>query len=534
MMKSFLRKAGKNINKFSQNRPLLLFYVILITISLFYFYHLILFSPPQSIHRWRQADCLSITMNFYQHGMNFFKPELHLLFSDNMNSGYAAGEAPLLYYFVALLYKIFGPHEYIYRTVNMLILFIGLGALFKISLRLLQSFVAAAFVPLLVFVSPVMAYYGNNFLTDTTALALVFIGWWQFFRYVETGRYRLFATTILLFSLAGLLKVTIMINLAALGCLGICWHWRKRMFEDHKIMFPGIKASFLPMLMSFTLVAAWYLYAIHANRLHGNTAFLTSVTPWWIENKELPKGITSMILRNLPVYYSLFIRYLLLITLLAYLIFFKHIPRYLSVLTGFLIAGGLAYINLYYNQFLYHDYYLIVLFSVIAFLVLSSLLAIKNKFPGLFDSGFFAMTLAVILVFNVSHARKEMHRRYFGSKRETPVFESLFTIRPYLESIGVKPEDRVISVPDFTYCYTLYLMNQPGYRIAVIDSTTPEIICEMIEHGARYLVVNDSSYLDHTELEAFTGNLAGHYREVGIYRLIPCSESDSKIKRQFP
>jgi hypothetical protein len=207
------------------------------------------------------------------------------------------------------------------------------------------------------------------------------------------------------------------------------------------------------------------------------------------------------------------------------------VPKYLGMITGLLIAGGVAYISLYFTQFIFHDYYLIVLFSGIAFLVLTALLSIRNKYPRVFSSWVFSVSLIVILVFNVIHARKEMHKRYFGSKRETPVFESLFTIQPYLKSIGIKPADKVISIPDNTYCYTLYLMNQPGYRIAKADSTTPAQICEMIDHGARYLVVNDSSYLNNPELAVFTENLVGRYQEVGIYKLISCSGTDSTMKK---
>jgi 4-amino-4-deoxy-L-arabinose transferase-like glycosyltransferase len=465
--------------------------------------------------------------------MNFFKPELHLLISDNLDSGYAACEAPLLYYFIAVLYKIFGPHEYIYRIVNTLILFIGLGALFRISLRLLRNYVSAAFVPLLVFVSPVMVYYGNNFLTDSTALALIFIGWWQFFRYLETGKYKRYAFAILMFTMAGLLKITMLINLAALCGLGILWHMRSRIVKDPRLTFPGIAASFLPMVMSLVSIAAWYLYAIHYNRLHTTTAFLTSVTPWWAVSKEFRREITPMILSNFPMYYSLFLRYLLLAALLVFITFFRYIPKYLGILTALLIAGGIVYISLYFTQFIYHDYYLIVLFSAIAFLVLTALSAIKHKYPKVFGSWVFAMSLIVILVFNIFHTRKEMYRRYFGSKRETPAFESLFTIRPYLKSIGIKPADRVISIPDNTYCYTLYLMNQPGYRIAKVDSTTPALICEMIDHGARYLVVNDSAYLNNPEIKVFTENLAGRYHEVGIFRLSSGSGNDSSMKKQL-
>lgn len=102
----------------------LLFLTLLISVSLYYGYHKTLSFRPQSVHAWRQADCASITLNYYKNGMNFFKPQVHNLTSDGGTTGYTAtSEIPVLYYFSAFLYKIFGPHEMIIRLINMLIFF---------------------------------------------------------------------------------------------------------------------------------------------------------------------------------------------------------------------------------------------------------------------------------------------------------------------------------------------------------------------------------------------------------------------------
>src|SRR5690554_7009792 len=78
--------------------------LILFTMSLGYQYHKVLFLKPQSIHQWRQADCLSITKN-YEESLNFFQAEIHNFISDGESSGKTAGEFPALYYFMGVLWR---------------------------------------------------------------------------------------------------------------------------------------------------------------------------------------------------------------------------------------------------------------------------------------------------------------------------------------------------------------------------------------------------------------------------------------------
>jgi hypothetical protein len=72
---------------------------------------------PSSVHQWRQAACLSLADNYYEGNWNLFEPSMHIQFSDNGTSGKSAGEFPLLYYIVAILWKIFGKHEFIFRLL---------------------------------------------------------------------------------------------------------------------------------------------------------------------------------------------------------------------------------------------------------------------------------------------------------------------------------------------------------------------------------------------------------------------------------
>ena len=90
--------------------------------SIVYNYQDILFKSPQSIHLWRQCDCLSITMNYYQDNNPFFKPSIHNLGRDG--TGKTVSDFPLIYFSVAELWKVFGYHEFIYRLVVVLFFFI--------------------------------------------------------------------------------------------------------------------------------------------------------------------------------------------------------------------------------------------------------------------------------------------------------------------------------------------------------------------------------------------------------------------------
>ena len=61
----------------NRNISAILFVVLLAGVSFYYNYHEILLKRPQSVHKWRQADCASIALNYYQDGMKSFEAETH-------------------------------------------------------------------------------------------------------------------------------------------------------------------------------------------------------------------------------------------------------------------------------------------------------------------------------------------------------------------------------------------------------------------------------------------------------------------------
>ena len=185
-------KLKDYINSYVNSNPLtfrIVFIAVLLLLSVYYQYHKTIFYPPQSVHAWRQADCASLALNYYKHGMNFFHPQIHLLVSDNGTSGYTAtSEIPLFYYSAAILYKIFGAHEFLIRLMNLLIFFCGIYYLFRLLYKLLKDYFWSGALAILFVTSPLLVYYANNYLTNASALALGIIGLYHFYSFYEHKR----------------------------------------------------------------------------------------------------------------------------------------------------------------------------------------------------------------------------------------------------------------------------------------------------------------------------------------------------------
>ena len=77
----------------------------------------------------------------------------------------------------------------------------------------------------------------------------------------------------------------------------------------------------------------------------------------------------------------------------------------------------------------------------------------------------------------------------------------------------------MISIPDGTNCYTLYLMNQKGYTENNGRDRDSLGIAESIRLGAKYLFINNDEYLKKDYVKPFLKNKIGQYGNVTIYKL---------------
>src|ERR1700726_4714899 len=88
---------------------------------------------------WRQSDVAAIARNFYNKGFDFSRPQIDWA---GDQPGYVGTEFPILPFFAAITYKVFGVHEWIGRSQGMAFFALSLPFFFFLARRTLGEFAA--------------------------------------------------------------------------------------------------------------------------------------------------------------------------------------------------------------------------------------------------------------------------------------------------------------------------------------------------------------------------------------------------------
>lgn len=510
-------------------KPIYGFLFILFLMALIYDYPSILVKRPQSVHHWRQSDCASMTLNYYQTGMHFFQPQTHNLTSSGFTRGnVATSEIPIGYYFIAILYKIFGYHDFIYRFVNTLIFLTGLLFLFKTLSLLIKGFFWPAFLSLFFFTSPVLVYYGNNFITDSSALAFALIGWYFFIKYYKTGVQKVYYLSMFFFFLAGAYKITALMSLVAIFtmfCLEITGIMK---FKKDGRLFNKPFFQAIPFLVIITVIGAWTLYAKHYNQVYGTKYFSTGIFPIWdIDKEQIHAILKSVKVLWLNDYFHVSSLYLLAGLFVLNLVLIKKANKLLLFATIMLFVGTIIYVILWFQTFSEHDYYTINLYILLILNVIAFSYVFHQHYSVGFNSKYVKILFFLFFIFNVVHAQKQMHTRYYGWWTEHQDYKDYDTVSPYLRTLGIQPLDTVICLPDVSH-FTLYLMNQRGWTECMGRNRDSAGIATSIEYGAKYLIVNGNEIISRNYIRSFLSHPLGQYGNIRIFKL---NKGENKVIR---
>lgn len=507
----------------------IIFLICLSGVAFLYNYHNIFFYRPQSVHKWRQSDCASIALNYYQQGMRFFHPETHNLTSDGGTSGKCfTSEIPLLYFAAGGLYTIFGYHEYLYRILNTLLFFLGLFYLFRIFRMFLPGFFWPASLTLLFFTSPVLIYYGNNFLSNTSSLAFALAGWYYFLNYLTLERTRCLFISLLFFLLAAALKITSLISLIAISVVFILEKSGLNI-SGSKPIFRKPGAFIYPFLFIMVFMTAWLYFVRSFNQEHECFYFSTTVFPVWsLEDSEIQRVIKNV--RN--IWYAQYYHpsvFILLLTSIGLLIFqVRKTSRFLLIAVLLLISGTILYILLQFMTFADHDYYVIDLYILPAIILITTADLLNREYPRILHSRIIKVMFTGLLVFNINYGAKEIRNRY-GDWIKDRQQETLFEISTVLRENGISWQDTVISVPDGSHV-SLYLMNLKGWT----EFTDPKFnrsewerynqdsagIQQSIAKGASFLIINGISEVYYKPyLQYYCKHLVTEYKGVMVFDL---------------
>jgi hypothetical protein len=496
-----------------------IFLLLLLALGAIYNYQQILFMSPQSLHLWRQCDCLSLTMNYFQDNNSFFEPSVHNLGRDG--TGKTVSDFPIIYFTIAQVWKVFGKHEFFMRLVDLLIFFAALLSLFKIVEAVLKDSFIAIFISLLLFTSPILVYYANNFLMDVPAFSMALIGLYFFTKFYSSQKNKYFILFAAFFALGGLLKISSTISFIAITLLFVI-EAAGLQLKKHEKLFDNALRQGLIIISIYIILILWYLYARSYNEKFNAGNFLLGILPIWkSDTKELNEILFAI---GEHIKWAYFYRYtqIILILMLFYIVInFRRTNKTLLILTGLICAGFLGFLILFF-QALGHDYYLVNMIILAPFILLTFMFTLKEANARIYYSFIFRILLIVFLVQNVDFARRRINDRYDLKgwqnslyEKDIRVFEEII---PYLRSIGIQKEDRLIVLSDNSINITLYFMNQKGWTNygLIADSTKMK---QKIALGAKYLLIYDKEIYKNISLEPFFRNKIGSYKTVDIFKL---------------
>jgi hypothetical protein len=458
--------------------------------------------PPYSVHLWRQTDGTSIALNYYQDGLPFFKPRMHNILTTN---GQSVGEFPVLYYLAGLSYRLFGVNEGYFRLLSLSILVAGIYSFFLTLRRYSGNLFFALPAGLLLYLSPLNVFYGFNFLPDAPALGLTLLGWYYFFRYFDTTKRSFFFAGIAFFLLAGLIKVTMLTSFVAFICLYLLIQ-AKILRKEENLTFHH-KGMILPGIAIILLaVTGWYWWALHYNTIHSSYLLMDIKPIWELDRQNVIDIYDRIITKWYFSYFHISILCFLAISFITSWMIRKPVEPFFKWFLLLITAGVIANAVLWFGQLYHHDYYVITWMILPAAILLCLSRWIANtKIKWIPGSVSFLLFLLVIQ--NAIHCKSLLDYRYDPKSvynvSQNPAYFKTKALHAYIRSLGIKPEDKVISLPDTSPNTSLYLMNLRGHtNYDYITPYTHQRIDSLVQKGFKYLIIGDSTLLNDTKISS--------------------------------
>jgi len=214
--------------------------------------------PFSDWHQYRQFDTAAIARNFAENSLNIFYPQVDWRGSSR---GYVEVEFQAFTFMVALLYRLFGVHEWLARILNLLFYAGTAILLFRLTAAVFHRR-AALFAAGLYSFLPLSYTVSRNFQPDTFMVFCTLAGIYYFWRWTEEAQWKWLVLSWIGLALAVLIKPFCLY--AGVPLLYLCWRkfgWR----------FLARPALWIYAILVMLPMAAWFLHAFQLWKVYGNT-----------------------------------------------------------------------------------------------------------------------------------------------------------------------------------------------------------------------------------------------------------------------
>ena len=256
------------------------------------------------------------------------------------------------------------------------------------------------------------------------------------------------------------------------------------------------------------------------NKQHGGSISFHNIWPIWnMTEEQIWKVIDSLRKIYLKQMFWPWFQLLTIIIWLFLLTNFRKFPLIVRYGLVILPLGFLLFILLWFQVFEGHDYYMINLSIILVFIWAVFIGFMLGK--RFFHHPVVYIVAVLFLLLNVYLCQETNKERYDGWMNEwyNKNLKALSEIEPYFKKWNVGTDDKVISLPDYSINASLYFMNRKGFTDFGSNFTSEEVFYKRIGQGAKYLVINDSTYLQNQFVKPFIMNKIGEYKNVQVFDL---------------
>lgn len=456
---------------------------------------------PQSVHQWAQCDRASVAWNYYKGYADFFHPRVNN--TDN-GTGITGLEFPIVQYFVSVLYRLFGFHEWLYRLTTLIVFTLGAISVFKLSYYFLKDKLLGLLIMLLYVCSPLLTFYSCSFIPDIYSLSFAMMGWSLLTRYTEYSSGTLLWRWFLALTVACLIKPNSMIHLPVMWMFlyrNDIWTWKT----------PFRYTGYFVAIAGLSIV--WYMYASWLSKTYQSGVFLLEMRPprSWQEVMDVWERVSKDWLERI---YHPVLLLLILAVGIAFLFILNPVKNKLSSYAVLMLAGAMGFLSLMLLQLSYHDYYIITMFPAIVFLIMvigEGLRFVMKKQGTLVFGCLLLVSVGVEFYFAKTHLRtshKKDNWKYGGLYND-----KYFHADQFLKEVGITENDQVIIVFDHSPNIALYLLGMRG--VSIPYRNLKETIMGYLHTGRfKYILYNTQSRI--TELSF----------EPTDYPIVPLAEQD--------
>ncbi|ANL47770.1 PMT family glycosyltransferase protein [Rhizobium phaseoli] len=203
---------------------------------------------------WREISTAMMADNFQQRSWNIFFPEVSWT---GPGPSYQGREFQIVSYITALLYQLFGWHDWFGRVVAALFGLVTVFSLHRLTALCWGERHAHA-AALAYALMPATIMIDSSFLPDPAMLALVTLGVWLFVKFWAGGSNWLLPLATASFSLGALSKPPGIAAGAVIFYLMVCWIVEKKRKQAAWVFVAG--------LLSLAIIGAYFSWAIYLGR----------------------------------------------------------------------------------------------------------------------------------------------------------------------------------------------------------------------------------------------------------------------------